>query len=271
MNPRQKRGVAMLVLTALGAIAVFVSVLVYVGDINSQVGNRVMVLQLTKDLEAFEPVTASSYKFVEVPERWTTSTTLREEKDVVGLVAATALPKGSVLQLGMVITRPGVQPGYREIAIMVDAETGVAGKVKPGDHVDIIATTAGTRASSGQAEVSACSEVWVSNALVLEVGMVTESDDGSGFGMSRGVPMTFALKNEDVLRVAYIESFSVKLRLALRGAGDATGLSVGDNFCEGIGLSMGGELAQEIPDEPEEPEDPPPGTEPEGEPPAGEG
>ncbi|MCL2091125.1 MAG: Flp pilus assembly protein CpaB [Micrococcales bacterium] len=240
MNPRQKRGVVMLVLTAMGAIAVFVSVLMYVADVNAEVGNRVMVLQLTKDLEAYEPITTSSYEFVERPERWVTSTTLREEKDVVGLVAATALRKGSVLQQGMVITRPGVQPGYREIAIVVDAETGVAGKVQRGDHVDILATTAGTKGTSGTVEIAACSEVWVSNALVLDVGVVTQKQeaDSAGFGVSSGVPMTFALRTEDVLRLAYIESFSVKLRLALRGAGDTTGLSVGDRFCEGQGLTI---------------------------------
>lgn len=249
MNPRQKRGVAMLVLTAIGAIAVFVSVLMYVADVNSQVGNRVMVLQLTKDLEAYEPVTASAYEFVEVPERWTTSTTLREEKDVVGLVAATALPKGSVLQQGMVITRPGVQPGYREIAIVVDAETGVAGKVKPGDHVDILATTAGTKDTAGNVGVEACSEVWASNALVLEVGVVTETQeaDSMGFGTSSTVPVTFALRTEDTLRLSYIESFSVKLRLALRGAGDTTGLSVGDKFCEDSRLTIQAPPGEEPP------------------------
>ncbi len=240
MNPRQKRGVAMLILTAMGAIAVFVAVLLYVADVNSQVGHRVKVLELTKDVDAYEQITTSSYRSVEVPERWTTSTTLREEEDVVGLVAATALPKGSVLQQGMVITRPGVQPGYREIAIVVDAETGVAGKVKPGDHVDILATTAGTKGTSGNIEVAACSEVWASDALVLEVGVVTQKQeaDASGFGVTNGVPVTFALKTEDTLRLSYIESFSVKLRLALRGAGDSTGLVVGDRFCEDSGLTL---------------------------------
>lgn len=241
----------MLILTAMGAIAVFVSVLLYVGDVNSQVGNRVMVLQLTKDVEAYEPIKSDSYKFVEVPERWTTSTTLREEKDVVGLVAATALPKGSVLQQGMVITRPGVRPGYREITILVDAETGVAGKVKPGDRVDIIATTAGTKGTSGEIAVAACSEVWASNALVLTVGVVTEQNGGSGFEASSAVPINFALKTEDTLRVAFIESFSVKLRLALRGAGDATGLSVGDRFCEGEGLVIQAPPAEEGPSDAE--------------------
>ncbi|MGO1318554.1 MAG: hypothetical protein ACTMIR_16215, partial [Cellulomonadaceae bacterium] len=46
------------------------------------------------------------------------------------------------------------------------------------------------------------------------------NDAGGDFGVSRGVPVTFALTSEDALRLAYVESFSVKLRLALRGAGD---------------------------------------------------
>jgi pilus assembly protein CpaB len=110
-----------------------------------------------------------------------------------------------------------VQPGFREVAIMVDAETGVAGKVSPGDHVDIIATIAGSE------DVPARSELWVSNALVLEVGLPRDTDGESsdgGFTSGTGVPVTFALSTEDSLRLAYVESFSVKLRLALRGAGD---------------------------------------------------
>ncbi len=220
----------MLALTVIGAIAVFFSVLVYVGEVNAQVGNMVPVLRLTEDVNAFEPIDSSVYEVVEVPERWVTPTTLHSEGDVAGLVAAAATPAGSVLQSGMVIERPGVQPGYREIAIVVDAETGVAGKVSPGDRADIIATIAATETTPARAEV------WVSNALVLEVGVVqgTESEDSLGnFSAGTGVPVTFSLTAEDALRLAYVESFSVKLRLALRGSGDDMVLEPGDQIFEG--------------------------------------
>jgi len=143
---------------------------------------------------------------------------VRDVSDTSGLVAATALPEGSLVQSGMLVPRPGVQPGFREVAIVVDAETGVAGKVAPGDHVDIIATVEGDEQRPSRAEV------WVSNVLVLEVGLPQEmegTDAGGNFATTRGVPVTFALTSQDALRLAYVESFSVKLRLALRGDGDS--------------------------------------------------
>jgi len=217
VNPRQRRGALLLVVTSIGAIVVFFAVLTFVGDVSSKVGPMTVVLQFTRDVAALEPIESDMITVVEVPERWVPTTALRSEKDVVGLVAATGYTAGSTVQTGMLVPRPGVQPGYREVAIVVDAETGVAGKVAPGNHVDIIATVAGDDHNPAR------SEIWVSNALVLEVGVpadVQGSDSTGNFSTSRGVPVTFALTSADALRLAYIESFSVKLRLALRGAGD---------------------------------------------------
>ena len=64
-------------------------------------------------------------------------------------------------------------------------------------------------------------------ALVLEVGLPTASedtDDSGNFTQRQGVPVTFALPVEESLRLAYAESFSEKLRLALRGRGDEASL-----------------------------------------------
>lgn len=127
-----------------------------------------------------------------------------------------------MLQAGMLVPPPGLEAGYREVAILVDAETGVAGKVRPGDRVDIIATTAGDDET-----VPDRAEVWVANALVLEVGLPTateDADDNGNFTQQQGVPVTFALPVDEALRLAYAESFSEKLRLALRGRGDEAAL-----------------------------------------------
>lgn len=217
MNPRQRRGALLLAVTAVGAITVFVAVVAFVGNINSKVGPMAKVLELKQAVDAYEPVEPDMLEVTEVPQRWLPGTALTSTAEAEGLVAASALPKGALLQQGMLVQRPGLQPGYREVAIVVDAETGVAGKVSPGDHVDIIATIKGTDTTPDR------SEVWVSNALVLEVGVPqsTKSNDSSGnFTTNEGVPVTFALRSQDALRLAYAESFSVKLRLALRGAGD---------------------------------------------------
>lgn len=217
MNPRKRRGVVLLLLTAVGAVAVFLGVLSYVGSVSSQVGPMASVVRLTEDVEAYQPIEPDMLEMIEVPERWVSEGTVTDVADTTGLVSAAAYTQGATLQEGMLVPRPGVQPGFRETAIMVDAETGVAGKVQPGDHVDIIATIDGEDGTAPR------SELWVSNALVLEVGLPKEveeeSSDGS-FGTAQGVPVTFALSTQDSLRLAYGESFSVKLRLALRGAGD---------------------------------------------------
>ena len=43
----------------------------------------------------------------------------------------------------MIGSPPELATGEREIAILVDAETGVAGKISPGSIVDIVATFGG--------------------------------------------------------------------------------------------------------------------------------
>lgn len=214
MNPRQRRGVFFLVVTSVLAVAVFVGVLYYVRSVSTQVGPMTTVLQLNRAVDALEPVDESMLDLVRVPERWVPETAVRDVADTTDLIAATAYEEGSLLQDGMLVERPGVQPGFREVAILVDAETGVAGKVEPGDHVDIIATM------GGSGDVPPVSRVWVSNVLVLEVGLPRTVEDPDDLSTTSGLPVTFALSTQDALTLAYVESFSVKMRLALRGAGD---------------------------------------------------
>ena len=42
----------------------------------------------------------------------------------------------------MLVTPPEISEGEREVAILVDAATGVAGKIEPGRQVDVIASYA---------------------------------------------------------------------------------------------------------------------------------
>ncbi|WP_423461783.1 Flp pilus assembly protein CpaB [Promicromonospora sp. MS192] len=228
MNPRQRRGVFLLVVTSVLAVAVFVGVLYYVRTVSTQVGPMTTVLQLNRSVTALEPIEPDMLEEVQIPERWASATAVQDPRAVRNLVAATDYDEGTLLQSGMLIERPGVQPGFREVAILVDAETGVAGKVEPGDHVDIIATMAGTETTKS------VSRVWVSNVLVLEVGLpqtLENPDDLSE--TTQGLPVTFALTTDDALTLAYVESFSVKMRLALRGAGDEEQLPTEERVYDG--------------------------------------
>lgn len=226
MNPRQRRGALLIAVAIVGAVAVFFAVLSFVSDVNAKVGQLVTVVALKQDVPAYQQVQPQDLELVSVPRRWLPDSALLDAKDVVGLVSPTALPKGTYAQQGMFVNRPGVQNGYREVAILVDAETGVAGKVRPGDRVDMLVTMGG-REQGGGAERA---QVWVTNALVINVGLVETVDRQNAqgnLGEGKAVPVTFALPIRDALKVAYAESFAVKVRLALRGGGDDTAVPPG--------------------------------------------
>lgn len=262
MNPRQRRGILLLIASGIGAIAVFFAVLTFIAEVNARAGNFISVVSLARDVEAYEPITAGDLELREVPEKWASTESIRDARDIVGLVPLNDLNAGTFASTGMFIDRPGIAPGHREIAIMVDAETGVAGKINSGDRVDIIATF------QGSDESPPSSQLWAQSALVIDVGLpesVVEADGRGGFTTGQGVPVTFALPAEEALRVAYGESFSVKLRLALRARNDDSLLDGNDIFAP-FSLTDGtsGGTVGEPPAEPE-PDDEAAQSEPEGE------
>jgi pilus assembly protein CpaB len=125
----------------------------------------------------------------------------------------------------MIVTPPELEEGQREVAILVDASTGVAGKIEPGRTVDVIAAYPGDQ--NGQKPNR--SIVVVAGARVLAVGQprIKSSggvqDGGSQADPTQVVPVTFALTKDQELRVSYAQSFAQDVRLALIPPGeDAT-------------------------------------------------
>lgn len=217
MNPKQRRGVLLMILSVIGGVLVFVLISNYVADVRSQVEPLTPVLWLTDDVPIQQPIPDGAVEERMVPRRWVPTSALRNVSELDGLVAASALSAGSVLQDGMVRERPELEIGDRELAILVDAETGVAGKIRPGDIVDIYATFPSSDNSAAR------SEIVVSAARIIDVGTerseVGESSSG-GFAETRVLPVTFALSVEDSLVLAYVESFATTVRLGLLAPGD---------------------------------------------------
>jgi pilus assembly protein CpaB len=215
MNPRQRRGAVLLILAAIGAIVVFVSVVGYVGSVRAEVRDKISVLQLTKPVAAYATVDESAVKRVEVTANgMPRDALLTDIQDLTGKVAATDVPEGALLEKGMFVNAPTLQPGQREIAIMIDAETGVAGKVQPGMLVDIYASF---QQQNGTAQKS-CAVRVISNARVINVGQLRKQADGQNPNdVTQVVPVTFALSVADSLKLTYAESFAAKVRLALIG------------------------------------------------------
>ena len=220
MNPRQRRGLLLLVLSAVGLLAVFVLVASYVADVRTEVDPKIKLLALSKPVKAFESVPDDAVTEITMPKRWAPRTALRDRSQLVGFVAGTDLSRDSLLQKDMLVAPPDLGPGQREVAILVDAETGVAGKIGPDSVVDIVGTY------DGQPErgIQPRSTVVVPAARIIAVGQ-TQLKGGRGVQPAESdpqevVPVTFALTPKQQLQVTEAESFAQEVRLALRRPGD---------------------------------------------------
>ena len=206
---RRTRGVALAAASAVLALLGAASLARYAHDVDGRVGNLVPVVRLRHEVAALRPLTASDVEVVRLPRRWAPPRALARPEQAAGLVAATRLGPGTHLTTDLLVPRPELAPGQREVAILIDAATGVAGKVAAGSRVDIVATFDGAEGREAR------SEVVVAGAAVLEVGdlRLDEADD-DGLGAGRSVPVTFALSVREALVLTYAESFAARVRLA---------------------------------------------------------
>ncbi|MFC8591680.1 Flp pilus assembly protein CpaB [Streptomyces atroolivaceus] len=225
MNSRQRRGVILLLLSVLCAFGAFAGVLSVISDVNSKVGPEVTAYQVKTDIAPYTALEPGQFEKVEMPRRWLSENAVTDLAVINGKIAVTALRQGSLLQDDMVVQRPRVENGEQEIAIMIDAATGVAGKIRPGNLVNIFATFAAEDEGD-----KATSRVIVPNAKVIDVGRLTalepQKDDRGG--PTEAVPITFALNTTDAQRVAYAESFAEHVRLALLPENSPTTLRPGE-------------------------------------------
>ncbi|MEU0097084.1 Flp pilus assembly protein CpaB [Streptomyces sp. NPDC006267] len=226
MNSRQRRGVILLLLSVLCAFAAFAGVLSVISDVNSKVGPEVTAYQLKTNVAPYTALRSGQFEKITMPKRWLSENAVTDLREVESKIAVTELRKGSLLQSDMMVRKPELRAGEQEIAIMIDASTGVAGKITPGAAVNIYATFAGEQQGD-----AAQSKVIVSNAKVLDVGELTALDPGAddrGNRATEAVPITFALNTLDTQRVAYAESFAEHVRLALVAPGSDGTIRPGD-------------------------------------------
>ncbi|KOG32945.1 Flp pilus assembly protein CpaB [Streptomyces resistomycificus] len=220
MNSRQRRGVILLLLSVLCALGAFAGVLSVINDVKSKVGPEVAAYRVKSDVAPYTSLGAAQFEKIEMPERWLSDNAVTDLKDIRGKIAVTTLRQGSLLQSDMIVDQPALRPGQQEVAIMIDAATGVAGKITPGATVNVYATFEGQREGD-----PAQSKIIVTNARVLDVGKLTAlrpDEDDNTRQDTEAVPITFALSTVDAQRVTYAESFAEEVRLALVAPGTDT-------------------------------------------------
>ncbi|MGW0910486.1 Flp pilus assembly protein CpaB [Streptomyces sp. NPDC002784] len=217
MNSRQRRGVILLILSVVCALGAFAGVLSVIDDAESKVGPEVTAYRLKADVEPYKPLDAAQFEKISMPERWLSDNAVTDLREIEGRIAVTTLKQGSLLQSDMIVAQPALKPGQQEVAIMIDAATGVAGKITPNSTVNVYATFEGEREGA-----PAQSKIIVTNAKVLDVGDLTplkpDADDRDR-QPTDAVPITFALSTLDAQRLTYAESFAQRVRLALVAPG----------------------------------------------------
>ncbi|MFF5572839.1 Flp pilus assembly protein CpaB [Streptomyces luteogriseus] len=220
MNSRQRRGVILLLLSIVCALGAFAGVLSVISDVKSKVGPEVTAYRLKSDVPPYTTLSTGQFEKIEMPERWLSDNAVTDLREIQGKIAVTTLEAGSLLQSDMIVRQPALQPGQQEVAIMIDAATGVAGKITPGASVNVYATFEGAR--EGDPDQS---KIIVTNAKVLDVGDLTplEPDESNRTRQpTEAVPITFALSALDAQRITYAESFAKRVRLALVAPGSDT-------------------------------------------------
>ncbi|MCX3285302.1 Flp pilus assembly protein CpaB [Streptomyces sp. NEAU-H22] len=220
MNSRQRRGVILLLLSIVCALGAFVGVLSVISDVKSKVGPEVTAYRLKSDVPPYTTLSTGQFEKIEMPERWLSDNAVTDLREIQGKIAVTTLEAGSLLQSDMIVRQPALQPGQQEVAIMIDAATGVAGKITPGASVNVYATFEGAR--EGDPDQS---KIIVTNAKVLDVGDLTPLDPDESNRTrqpTEAVPITFALSALDAQRITYAESFAKRVRLALVAPGSDT-------------------------------------------------
>lgn len=209
MNPRQRRGLVMMVVAAVVAVATFFVVTGYVASVNSQVGARVTVYRAVEPIEPYTALTSENLEPVEVPARWADDSAKLKMSDLEGRRIGFRVNSGSTVSSDMLIPSSSLDPTEREIAINVDSVTGVAGRVRPGDRVDIYVVFSDVPGLSKQ--------VRVLNRDVRVVTIdgeqtVTQETEG-GLTEEEVIPVTLALPAKDALGVTYASANAEEVRL----------------------------------------------------------
>lgn len=198
-----------MLLAGLVAIALFFSAVTYVGSVNSRIAPTVEIFRAADDLPAYSVIEEDDLESVDVPQKWTSAQATRDPEELVGRRVAFNVGTGTYLSDDMLLAPSSLNEDEREIALTVDAKTGIAGRIQTGDFVDVYAVF-------GENTDVGTSRVLVRGVRVVSVrGVETRTQPNAQDELETQdvVPVTLALEPTAALAVTYADSFAVSVRL----------------------------------------------------------
>jgi pilus assembly protein CpaB len=186
---------------------------------------KVKVVYSTKNIEEGEIIAQEALEERDVEQSKAPVDAFNSSNAVVGQIAAYPIPAGTIVS-NHAIKPMAVQTGFegkikegmRAITFGVDTNSGVAGFIAPGSHVDVVAIT-GTAADTKAAPV-------MSDVEVVAVGTTYQKAPGSTTANPAG-SVTVSATPEDAVKLIRAVS-AAKLYLTLRNDKDHTPVAVVD-------------------------------------------
>lgn len=186
------------------------------------------VLVASRDLAAGKPLTPDDIETQNFPrdviERAFRKTYIADRTTVINAKLVTPIAAGQVLQTYHFATprrdrRLVFEKEYRAVTIPVSAVSGLAGLLKPGDYVDVVATTSFSETRDAAKKTLAVTRTLLKNVNVLATDTVIDPNDAdSAEGYAT---VTLRLRPLDVNRVLFSLHNGAAIHLAYVQAGVA--------------------------------------------------
>lgn len=132
------------------ALITALSMNMYLNKVKKEIQNvkLVKVVVSAKDIQARAELDATMLQVKEIPEAQAHPNAFHETKNLLGKISTTEIMAGEQIVSARVIDTKSIERGLgyavpkgkRAISVAVDDVIGVSGLIKPGDHVDVLAT-----------------------------------------------------------------------------------------------------------------------------------
>ncbi|MCL6520226.1 MAG: Flp pilus assembly protein CpaB [Armatimonadetes bacterium] len=217
--PRNRVLAAALCLAAVAAILVYA----YMSRLSDETRQPVAVVAASKDIPARTIITQEMVKVNDFPRKLIPPNAAVSIDSVIGKVALQTIKEGNPISMNQLAPRGAalglsyaVPPLMRAVTVALDPIIGVAGFLKPGDHVDVVATF-----DVGDGTVT---KTVLQDVELLAIGsQVVEGEIDPGTGKPAKPQTqpnaTLAVTPQDAEKLILAESKG-KLRLTLRYYGD---------------------------------------------------
>jgi pilus assembly protein CpaB len=222
-------------LAIAGAAALMTSIMavMYLNNAGSGLeagGTKITVMSLKEDVVAGTPLTEDNTTTIDVPKAYLPKGYIEDAAKLKDRVAIAPMVAGEPI-IDARISAPDakfgiaylLKRGERAKTISVDSASGMAGLIKPGNEVDLMATITDPNNSDrliGTPVMQKARVIAVGSHLLGEVPKTAEEQAAEGdSGISSDNTVTLALPNDKIAVIALLEELG-KLKMVLRAADD---------------------------------------------------